>query len=208
MATTPTISELQRTAPLFTLTLQQYHSLTASGILPDGEPVEFIEGLLVRKDRSDRGGNLLNHGVRHATGVKRGARAIERATRDLPVHVQVQLPVTLSNMSEPEPDYCLVNGLPEDFAAAHPAPADLLLVVEVADSSLSFDRTTKCRVYATSGVTCYWIVNLVSDCVEVFTDPDTVAGTYRQHHSCPRGATLEIPVGGGASRQIPVDDIV
>ncbi|MCC7423952.1 MAG: Uma2 family endonuclease [Planctomycetaceae bacterium] len=208
MATTPTISELQRTAPLFTLTLQQYHALTESGILPDGEPVEFIEGLLVRKDRSDRGGNLLNHGVRPATGVKRGARVIERATHDLSVHVQVQLPVTLSNLSEPEPDYCLVKGLPEDFAHAHPSPRDLLLVVEVADNSLSYDRTTKCRVYASAGVSCYWIVNLVSDCVEVFTDPDTAEGSYRTHRTFPRGAMLEIPLGDGASRQISVDDIV
>lgn len=208
MAAHPTVSELQRTAPMFTLTLQQYHALTESGILRDGEPVELIEGLLIRKDRSDRGGNLLNHGVRHATGVARGSRMLERATRDLNTHARVQLPVTLSDRDEPEPDYCLVRGMPEDFADAHPAPADLLLVAEVADSSLSYDRTTKCRIYSSAGVAVYWIINLVSDRVEVFSDPHAAAGVYRQHQSCPRGATLDIPLGEGTSRQISVDDLV
>lgn len=208
MATPSTVSELQRTAPMFTLTLQQYHALTESGILRDGEPVELIEGLLIRKDRSDRGGSILNHGVRHATGVARGSRAVERATRDLTTHVRVQLPVTLSDRDEPEPDYCLVRGMPEDFSDAHPSPADLLLVVEVADSSLNFDRTTICRIYASSGVAAYWIANLVSDCVEIFSDPDTAAGSYRQHQTCPRGTILEIPLGAGTSRQVSVDDLV
>lgn len=208
MSSATAFPEVQRTAPMLRWTVQQLRALTESGILPEGEPIELIDGYLIRKDRSDRGELNRNHGVRHATGVKRGSRTLDRLTGELAVHVRVQLPVTLSARDEPEPDYCLVRGMPEDFATAHPTAGDLLLVVEVADSSLGFDRGAKCRLYATAGVSVYWIVNLVSDCVEVYEEPSAERGEYLRRSIRSRGEVLTLTLPEGVVREIAVDSLV
>ncbi len=85
--------------------------------------------------------------------------------------VRSQLPLALDADSEPEPDVAVVVGSVREFVDAHPVTA--VLVVEVADTSLAFDRTTKAAVYARTGIADYWIVNLVDRVVEVHRDPQT-----------------------------------
>jgi Uma2 family endonuclease len=81
----------------------------------------------------------------------------------------VQAPVALDDESEPEPDLALVPGTWADYDARHPArPA---LVIEVAESSLAFDRTDKGSLYARGGIRDYWIVNLIESVLEVYRDP-------------------------------------
>jgi Uma2 family endonuclease len=83
--------------------------------------------------------------------------------------VRTQLPVSLDDESEPEPDLVVVPGRPADYRHAHPErPA---LAVEVSDSSLSFDRQQKGSLYARAGVQDYWIVNLVDRVLEIYRDP-------------------------------------
>jgi Uma2 family endonuclease len=91
-------------------------------------------------------------------------------------HVQVQLPVTINEFSAPEPDIAVVQGTEEDFAGHPPGPEDLILVVEIADSSLDTDRSTKHRLHATVGVPRYWLINLQDSQVEVFEQPDSGTG--------------------------------
>ena len=83
------------------------------------------------------------------------------------------LPLALGEHSEPEPDIAVVAGEPEDYLAAHPATA--ALVVEVADSSLRLDRRFKAALYAQAGLREYWIVNLVDHTLEVHRDPQPVS---------------------------------
>lgn len=125
---------------------------------PD-DRVELIEGeiLLMSPDKS-----------RHAATVEIVADVLRRAF-GARSSVRVQHPIALGARSEPEPDVAVVVGSPRDYVDAHPATA--LLVVEVADTSLAFDRTAKAAMYAAAGLPDYWIVNLVDRCVEVHREP-------------------------------------
>jgi Uma2 family endonuclease len=89
-------------------------------------------------------------------------------------HVRVQLPLALDEMSEPEPDLAVVEGTGRDYLAAHPETA--LLVVEVADTTLPYDRGRKASLYARAGLAEYWIVNVADRVLEVHRDPAPDAG--------------------------------
>src|SRR5207249_7168379 len=129
-------------------------------ILPEGAPVELIDGLLVWKDRRARGAAPVPHDPHHASTVSRVQRMGQRLD-SLDCHLRLQLPVTLSDTSEPEPDAAVVKGPPGVYEDHHPTPADVIAAIEVSDSSLRFDRSTKQRKYALAGIGQYWIVNLV-----------------------------------------------
>lgn len=164
--------------PLVAITVEQYHLMIRDGILPEGDPIELIDGLLVRKDRSARGENLMSHNPRHALLVKRLQRLFIPVCESPGCHVQIQLPVTLNSINCPEPDLAVVRGSEEDYADRHPGPADLSLVIEIADSSVGTDRSTKQRLYATAGIPLYWLVNLPESQVEVYEQPDPASGKY------------------------------
>ncbi len=166
--------------PLVPITVDQLHQMIRNGILNDGDPIELIDGLLVRKDRSARGENLMGHDSRHALLVKRLLRLLMVPCESAGFYVQVQLPVTLSDINAPEPDLAVVRGTEEDYADRHPGPSDLALVIEVADSSVGTDRSTKQRLYATARVAQYWLVNLPESQVEVYEQPDSASGKYAQ----------------------------
>jgi Uma2 family endonuclease len=104
----------------------------------------------------------------HATSVRRLQKALEGAFGD-GYEVRPQLPLALTEASEPEPDIAVVEGSLEDFRQQHPARA--VLVVEVADSTLSFDKGRKRAMYAAAGVPEYWILNLVDGVLDVYREP-------------------------------------
>ena len=166
--------------PLVPITVEQFHLMIHNGIVPEGAPIELIDGLMVRKDRSARGENLMTHNPRHALLIKRLQRLLVAPCESAGLHVQIQLPVTLNNINAPEPDIAVVRGTEEDYADRHPGPADLPLVIEVADSSVGSDRSTKQRLYATAGIPQYWLVNLSESQVEVYEQPDSTSGKYAQ----------------------------
>lgn len=85
--------------------------------------------------------------------------------------VSSQNPVGLDNYSEPQPDLVLLKPAPDDYVSHHPAPDDVILLIEVADSSLDFDRGKKLQIYARAGIPEFWIVNLQDSTVEVYRDP-------------------------------------
>ncbi len=139
-------------------TRAEYDRLVDCGVL-DGEPVELIGGHLIVSEPQ---------GSYHASRI--GATGdVLRAALPPGWLVRVQMPVALDDESEPEPDLALVRGAWADYDADHPArPA---LVIEVAESSLAFDREDKGSLYARGGVRDYWIVNLVDGVLEVYRDP-------------------------------------
>ena len=139
-------------------TRAEYDRLVDLGVL-HGEPVELIGGQLVVAEPQ---------GSYHATAIGAVDDALRAALPPGWV-VRAQMPVALDDESEPEPDVAVVPGERADYRADHPArPA---LVVEVAESSLAFDREDKGSLYARGGVHDYWIVNLVERVLEVYRDP-------------------------------------
>src|SRR5206468_4130127 len=111
---------------------------------------------------------------RHATGVYLAYEAL-RAIVGAGFVVRVQLPLALGQFSEPEPDIAVVAGAGRDFANAHPTSA--LLVVEVSDTTLSYDRETKAGLYAVAGIADYWILNLVHGRLEMHRQPGPMPDT-------------------------------
>ena len=137
----------------------EYDRLVDLGVF-QGEPLELIGGQLVVAEPQ---------GSYHASAITKVDYAL-RAIVPPGWIVRYQAPVSLDDESEPEPDLAVVPGRPGDYRDSHPAhPA---LVVEVAESSLHFDRTRKGSLYARAAVPDYWIVNLIDGVVEVYRDPE------------------------------------
>lgn len=193
---------------LANLTIDQYHRMNEAGILPDGSPIELIEGVLVLKDRRDEGGDPMTHGTKHALTIQRLRHLLEPLVQPHGWHVRTQLPVTLPPDSEPEPDLAVVRGTFADYAERHPGPGDVALVVEIAFSSLTQDRRTKARLYGNAEFPCYWIVNVRATRVEVCTDPGTGPAGYESvvHHGT--GDRLSFELRDDASVEVAVSDFL
>lgn len=190
------------TPPLVPISVSQFQRMIQSGILREGDPIELIDGLLVRKDRSARGENLMGHNPRHALLVSRLMRLLAPLTVSGECFLRVQLPVVLTEFNAPEPDVALVVGTEEDYTDRHPGPTDLLLVIEVADSSVTTDRSTKQRLYATAGISRYWLANIPEARVEVYEQPDIAAGAYARCTTFEAGQTLAL--GGESQSQVEI----
>jgi Uma2 family endonuclease len=109
--------------------------------------------------------------------------------------VRVQAPIVLNNWSEPEPDIAVCYPDPDHYRQAHPKAEQVFLVIEVAETSLTYDRTGKARAYAASGIPEYWIVNLPDRRIEVLTDPDAATQQYRKQRVAFPGDVLALPSG-------------
>lgn len=195
-----------RAPAVLPLSVEQLHRMLSLGILAEGEPVELIDGVLVRKNRADTGQGEDMHGPRHAYGVACLAR-LDRRFELHGFHIRTQLPLTLSKVDEPEPDGAIVQGVLQDYSAGHPTAAQTAVVIEVSDSSLQYDRTTKQRLYATAGIALYVIVDLQAERLELFERPLRDEGRYADTRLLERGATLAVKVAGGAV-DIPVTDLL
>ena len=171
-------------------------------ILQEGAPIELIEGFLIQKDRSAAGGDPMTHHPRHALIVTRLQRLLDSWSAESDHHLRMQLPLELSDVDAPEPDAALIAGPPERYRQHHPGPSDVQLVIEVADSSVAFDRTTKQRLYAVAGIPAYWIINLRNDVVEVHEQPDAATKQYARRSEYRPGQTLSLVLG---SQSLAVD---
>ncbi|MFB6230996.1 MAG: Uma2 family endonuclease [Salinibacter sp.] len=160
-------------------TRQEYHALADAGFLGEDDPVELIEGEIVQMSPQN---------TPHAVAVRLARRVLQRIFPGDEYLVDEQLPLALGPDSEPEPDVSVVEGNPRDFLEEHPASA--VLVVEVADASLQFDRTRKRELYARYGLPEYWIVNLVDRHLEVHRAPTDDAYAETTVHSADDAASL------------------
>jgi Uma2 family endonuclease len=191
--------------PLVPLTVEQLHGMLEKGIIRDGDPMELVEGLLVRKNRAAAGEGEMTHGALHALVLTRLLK-LDRRLDPFGCHLRVQLPVTLSAISEPEPDLAIVRGSLESFAGRHPGPDDLLVLVEVADRSLRYDRGAKLQVYASAGVPVYLIVNIPERQIECYEEPAAGQDRYQRRTDYRAGETLSLPLAPGRTLPLPVDD--
>lgn len=156
-------------------TPEEYHRMAEIGLF-DGERVELIEGEIVQ---------MAPIGPAHGETVTVVAEMLWRLFGE-GYRVRVQMPLSLGD-SEPQPDIAVVPGKPGDYRDAHPSTA--VLVVEVAQSSLEYDRQVKGLLYARAGIPEYWLVNLEERCVEVYRDSAPELG-YRWRRIYTPGETL------------------
>ncbi|ACY49037.1 protein of unknown function DUF820 [Rhodothermus marinus DSM 4252] len=149
-------------------TREAFEKLAEVGLIEPDARLELVDGEILQK--------MSPQSSRHAAAIRR----IEETLRSVfPLDrydVRVQLPLALGPYSEPEPDVAVVEGTLDDYVEAHPSTA--VLVVEVADASLQFDRTRKAALYARAGIPDYWIVNLLDGVLEVHRQPE--GDTYRE----------------------------
>jgi hypothetical protein len=185
--------------PIWRLTVEQYHQMLEVGILRDGEKVELLEGWLVpkmtKKPPAVTSLSLLNDLIREI----------------LPAGwcVRIQDPVTTGD-SEPEPDLAIARGTPRDYAKRHPAPTDVGLVIEVAHTTLREDRGIMQRMYARAKIVEYWIVNLVENCVEVYTEPTGPARKpqYKGRQEYRAGQSVPVRLDGKVVGEVPVSEVL
>lgn len=166
--------------PYHRFSLDQYERMIDAGILTEQDRCELIRGEIIEK---------MTIGEAHAACVMRLTRLLGLLIRDDAI-LSVQNHIAVSD-SRPEPDLVLLTPRDDFYAESAPRPADILLLIEVADSSFEFDRTKKLPLYAESGVSEYWIANLNNDTVEVYRDPQS-DGTYADAHVATLGETLTI----------------
>jgi Uma2 family endonuclease len=185
--------------PVRRFTVAEYHQLIACGVLKSGDPFELLDGWIVPK---------MTKNPPHVFALAQLAQFVER---NMPPgwHVRRQDPIT-TDESEPEPDLALVRGIPRDYLYRHPGPAEIGFLAEVAHSSLSEDQNIKGPIYARAGIVEYWIVNLVDEQIEVYTDPTgpDPAPRYRQQHIYGVKDVVPLVIDGQTVAQLPVRNIL
>jgi Uma2 family endonuclease len=179
-------------------TREEYHRAAELGLFRPEERLELLDGEILDK---------MTQKELHAAAAAQAARLLAEAFGS-GHHTRGHSPIILNEISEPEPDVAVVVGTAFDYLSSHPRAADLLLVVEVSDTTLRFDRTRKRPAYARAGIREYWILNLRERRLEVYRDPsgsryrtslvhgehDTVTPLAAPHVSIPV-ADLLPPVG-------------
>ncbi len=141
--------------------VDDYEQMIQAGILTENDPVELIRGEIIEK---------MSIGDEHCACVNRLNHILSRRIGDRAI-VSIQNPVRLVD-SEPEPDVALLRPTPDFYASGKPQASDIVLLIEVADTSIDFDRDVKLPLYAEAGVRELWIVDLQAGRVEVHRQPD------------------------------------
>lgn len=150
-----------------TFTREEYHRMAEVGILGPDERVELIRGEIIRKMTQGRRHRAFIDNLTRLLVTRLGERAI----------VSVQMPVALSDDTEPEPDIQVLRRRAVPYKDREAFAEDVLLVIEAAATSLAYDRTTKLALYAAAGIPEYWIVDCVAETIEVHRGPE--ADGYR-----------------------------
>ncbi|MCT7965329.1 Uma2 family endonuclease [Laspinema sp. D1] len=173
-------------------TIEEYHRLIELGFFPEGDRTELIQGEAIQ---------MVSKGKPHAVCCSLLIRELSKLLEDRAT-IRCQDPITLPNHSEPEPDFTLVRNREDNYLSHHPMPDDILLVIEIADSSLDYDRLVKLPLYAEAGISDYWIVNLLEKQLEIYTTPyqkSTGTFDYRQKQVKLPNETTPIPGVEGVS---------
>ena len=185
--------------PLYRLSVAQYQAMIKAGILTDDDPVELLDGWLVL---------TMPKNPPHRVCTRKVRRALE-AILPAAWYADSQEPITLPD-SQPEPDVMVARAALGQDTSRHPGPPDVALVVEVADTTLDPDRGMKKRLYAAAAIPPYWILNLVDNVLEVYTDPSGPAAQPDYAASRVLGPAEEVPVvlDGREVGRIPVRELL
>ncbi len=191
----------QEDLSLYRLTVDQYNAMVKAGIVDEKSRVVLLNGLLVSKM-----GKNPPHSISYS---KTNAVLVKIVPDDW--HISPDNPVELIDYpSVPEPDFMVLRGIADDYVGRSANTADVGLLVEISDSLLRIDQTLMKAAYAAAGIVVYWIINLVADRVEVYTDPtgpDTFPD-YRRRTDFQRGDSIPLILDGQESARIAVSDLL
>ena len=149
------------------ISVEDYHKMGEAGIFDSGARVELIEGEIF---------DMTPIGTKHASTVTRLTDIFTDGLRGRAT-ISVQNPIVLGDQSEPQPDLSVLKKKKDYYASAHPRPKDILLLIEVAETTVSQDRAIKIPLYARHGIQEVWLIDLEQKRMEVYHKP--VAGEYR-----------------------------
>lgn len=162
------------------ITVQDYRKMTESGIINEKDRVELIRGEIVE---------MSPIGTRHAAYVRRLNTLFSGKLSGRAI-VDIQNPVELDDTSEPQPDVALLQPRADFYILGHPQPRDILLIIEVADTTVKYDREVKIPLYAEDGIVEVWLVDINGQSIEVYREP--TPNGYQNVRQLGRGASLSI----------------
>ncbi|MBW4649386.1 MAG: Uma2 family endonuclease [Kastovskya adunca ATA6-11-RM4] len=141
--------------------LGEYNRLGELGFFSEDDRVELIHGQIIQ---------MAAKGTAHEVCLTRLLRELPKQIGDRAT-LRCQSPIVLPPDSEPEPDFTIVQNRADDYLNSHPSPEDVLLIIEISASSVSYDQEEKLSLYAEAGITNYWIFNLLENHLEVNSEP-------------------------------------
>jgi Uma2 family endonuclease len=189
------------TLSLYRLSIDQYERMAEAGVVSKDDRIELIDGLLVQK---------MVKLPPHVVCAKKTLRELE-CLAPTGWHVAKEDPIRIpGRSSEPEPDLTVIRGEPEDYLEKNPDASAVALVVEVAESSLEFDRKVKLSIYGMAGIPIYWIVNLTDWQLEVYSEPSGEAepSGYRGCRTLGPDDRVDLIIEGKVIGQIAVRDML
>ena len=143
------------------ITIFDYHRMAETGILAADERVELLSGQIIKK---------MPKGPAHSALCKRIEKILERRLGEK-ILVRLQDPILLNDYSEPEPDIAVVYPKDDFYASHHPVPKEVHLIIEISDTTIQSDLTTKAKLYAAAGITDYWVVDVSTQQLHIFRHP-------------------------------------
>jgi Uma2 family endonuclease len=185
---------MSRQLAKYWITADEFEQMGRAGIFHPDARLELLEGEIYQ---------MSPIGSPHAACVDYLSRFFNRHFGDR-VIVRVQNPIRLNDFSEPPPDVTLLRPRDDYYRNAHPTPGDVLLVIEVADSTVETDRSYKMPLYARAGIPEAWLVNLPEERIELFAEP--VGGDYQINKIFSRGE--EVQSHGLADLRVGVSDVL
>ncbi len=176
-----TVTELEKVSRVVPkrFRVEDFRRMTEAGILPEDNTWEIIDGYLI-----DR----MSTGKKHTSTVKR----LDEILRDIlgkTVNISIQDPIHLDDYNEPIPDVAVLKRRNDFYAEYHATPEDILLIIEVSDSSIGYDRNYKKTLYGEAGIIEFWIVNLTDETVECYSQLKN--GNYRLARILEKGEMVE-----------------
>jgi Uma2 family endonuclease len=168
----------------------EVYQMMEIGILPEESGWELIDGEIIHR---------MTIGSKHAAIVKKLNRIFTRVFED-EVIISIQDPIHIDEYNEPEPDIALLKPRDDFYAKQHPEPKDVLLVIEISDSTLNYDREVKKEIYAEAGIDEFWLINLKLNTVETYSNPSN--GTYYQMRIFERGEIIQAKNIAGVSLEV------
>jgi Uma2 family endonuclease len=166
------------TSNIHKFTVQQYHLMHEAGVFTVGDRYELINGEIRE---------MSPIGIKHAVCVAKTARLFQIKLGDR-AFVWTQNPIILRNYSEPQPDLAILKWRDDFYASALPTPEDILLIIEVADSTIAYDRDVKMPLYAVNGIPEMWLFDINQQIIEGYTKPSSSG--YKRMQRYEQGDTL------------------
>lgn len=160
--------------------IHEWQRMGEANIFPPSTRIELIEGEILE---------MAPIGFNHSGHLKRIIKLFSKLAQDTAI-ISAQDPLQLGDLSEPEPDFMLLKPVDDFYSSRHPNASDVVLLIEIAESSLTYDQNQKLRLYALHGVAEYWLLNLNDNCLEVYREP--FGETYAQKSTLRAGDSVTL----------------